>query len=1087
MKSMTGDYAVHRDFMPDISSFSNIFISYSRRDAEFVRKVDAAFKTAGLEVWVDWEDIPLSVDWWEEIKDGIESADVFVFIISPDSVTSEVCRNEIEHAIKHNKRFVPVLYREIDRNALKDTLHPAITSHNWVFFRETDEFEAAFQRLLTTIKADFGHLRTHTRLLVRAREWQENSGDRSRLLSGRELNDAIRWLQDNGQKEPKPTDLHVQYVEASRLNRTRRQQIFALVGAVLVIFVVLSGALFLSLNTVNSLLEITRQSAEESAATARSVSLLVANSETILNDGDTYRALPLALAAVRARPLPIAQMVLASAAYSPGPQHWLMEHADAIIDAAASPVDHTALTAGQDGLISLWDFDSGELLATYRQHERTVNGVAFTPDGTSFASVGSDGQVLLWDMATASARAIVQSSDRATNVDISPDGQWIAASFYLTNGTSATSDDGYRLLVWNLTTGQQSQRIVGAGEWIQSLRFSPDSSRLLSGMSSGRILEWTVAPDPVGPSAERYGVKAVRILTGHREDVLDLSFTSDGRLLSASEDYTILLWDMGTGKVEDVLDSHTDVVTGVAAIPGTDRAFSVSQDRNVIIWNLTTGEPVRIMTGHRALPTTVAVSSDGAHALSGSNSGIGIIWDLAIRDLIQTYQDPDSNLIRRVAYSPDGQRALTGATNGRLVLWDLESGAIVQEMSGHAPAAVYDVAFALGGTVGVSAGSDNLLRVWDLSNGKQIGDALMGHSGSIWDLAISPDGTRALTASQDGSLILWDLQERRVVRSYPDFNSGQRILTVEFAPDGNSAFASSNALLFRFNLLTGAILQSYRGHTESIVGMAVSPDGKLLATGDFRRAIQVRDIASGEIVHSFFGHRAAIWGLSFAPDSQQLVSASDDGDIVVWDLREDSILRRFSVSAAVIRSAVFSPDSRYLLFGDTHLRRLRYLNLEEITGWIADNRVVQSLSCAEQGSYSLIPLCDENNTIRAAQIGENRGEVYRDAGLTWTLDARAGDVLTIRVQADQPASAVRGIERRQILGLLDTVLTLVSPSNVIVATNDDSADGDTNSALVNITLPEDGAYRIEVGSLDDATSGSYTLIIEQAGINGGSG
>lgn len=1071
--------------MPDISSFSDIFVSYSRRDAEFVRKVDAAFKQAGLEVWVDWEDIPLSVDWWEEIKDGIESADVFVFIISPDSVASEVCHNEIEHAIKHNKRFVPVLYREIDRAAVKDTLHPAITSHNWVIFRETDEFEAAFQRLLTTVKADFAHLRIHTRLLVRAREWQESSGDRSRLLSGRELNDALIWLRENGQKAPQPTELHVQYVEASRLSRTRRQQVIALVGVVLIIFVVLSGALFVSLNTVNELLTITRESAEESAATAKSVSLLVANSETILNDGDTYRALPLALAAVRARPLSIAQMVLASAAYSPGPQHWLMEHGDAIIDAAASPVDHTALTAGQDGLIALWDFDSGELLGSYRQHTRTVNGVAFTPDGASFASVGSDGQVLLWDLATASARVIAQTSDRATNVDISSDGRWIAASFYLTNNTSATSDDGYRVLVWDLATGQQSQRIVASGEWVQSMRFSPDSSLLLTGMSSGRILEWRVTPDPVGPSAERYGVKAVRVLTGHREAVLDLSFTTQGRLLSASEDYTILVWDMASGSVLDVLDNHTDVVTGVAAIPGTDRAFSVSQDRNIILWNLTTGEPERVMTGHRALPTTVVVSSDGSHALSGSNSGIGIIWDLAIRDLIQTYQDPASNLIRRAAYSPDGQRALTGATNGRLVLWDLESGVILQEMSGHAPAAIYDVAFALGGTVAVSAGSDNLLRVWDLSSGELIGDVLAGHTGSIWDLAISPDGTRALTASQDGSLILWNLQNRTVVRTYSDFNSGLRILTVEFAPDGRSAFASSNALLFRFDLLTGAILQSYRGHTESIVGMAVSPDGKLLATGDFRRAIQVRDIASGEIIHSFFGHRAAIWGLNFSPDSQQLVSASDDGDVVVWDLREDSILRRFSVSSAVIRSAVFSPDSRYLLFGDTHLRRLRYLNLEEITGWIVENRLVQSLSCAEQGSYSLIPLCDENNTIREAQIGENRGEVYRDAGLTWTLDVRAGDVVTIRVQADQPASAVRGIERRQILGLLDTVLTLVSPSNVIIATNDDGADGDSNSALVNITMPEDGTYRIEVGSLDDATSGSYTLTIEQEVVPGG--
>ena len=68
---------------------NEVFISYSRKDTTFVRKLDARLREEGWDPWVDWEGIPLSADWWSEIEQGIEGADAFVFIISPDSVASD--------------------------------------------------------------------------------------------------------------------------------------------------------------------------------------------------------------------------------------------------------------------------------------------------------------------------------------------------------------------------------------------------------------------------------------------------------------------------------------------------------------------------------------------------------------------------------------------------------------------------------------------------------------------------------------------------------------------------------------------------------------------------------------------------------------------------------------------------------------------------------------------------------------------------------------------------------------------------------------------------------------------------------------
>src|SRR5215208_1489378 len=92
---------------------ADAFISYSRQDEGFVRELEEALKKRGKAVWVDVEDIPLTAEWRPEILSGIEGAETFVFVISPDSITSKECKRELDHATKHNKRLVPILRREV--------------------------------------------------------------------------------------------------------------------------------------------------------------------------------------------------------------------------------------------------------------------------------------------------------------------------------------------------------------------------------------------------------------------------------------------------------------------------------------------------------------------------------------------------------------------------------------------------------------------------------------------------------------------------------------------------------------------------------------------------------------------------------------------------------------------------------------------------------------------------------------------------------------------------------------------------------------------------------------------------------------
>ena len=90
---------------------SDVFISYARRDIDFVRHLFDQLTTRDRASQADWQDLPPTSDWLAEIYRGVEAtADTFLFIFSLASVTSEICTLEIEHAVEHNKRLVPMVW-----------------------------------------------------------------------------------------------------------------------------------------------------------------------------------------------------------------------------------------------------------------------------------------------------------------------------------------------------------------------------------------------------------------------------------------------------------------------------------------------------------------------------------------------------------------------------------------------------------------------------------------------------------------------------------------------------------------------------------------------------------------------------------------------------------------------------------------------------------------------------------------------------------------------------------------------------------------------------------------------------------------
>lgn len=199
---------------------SDVFVSYSRKDQPFARDLVNRLSAQGREVWIDWRDIPVTADWLQEIHHAIDATNTLVFIISPDSVRSETCRVEFEYAASLGKRIVPVVHRD----APSESISPEIAALHWVHYRHQDDPSAAFAELTRALDLDLDWIRFHTRLFVRAKEWNENRHDDSFLLTGTDLDDAQTRLAQATAPQPPVNSLQTAYLDASQHGSLIRQR-----------------------------------------------------------------------------------------------------------------------------------------------------------------------------------------------------------------------------------------------------------------------------------------------------------------------------------------------------------------------------------------------------------------------------------------------------------------------------------------------------------------------------------------------------------------------------------------------------------------------------------------------------------------------------------------------------------------------------------------------------------------------------------------------------------------------------------------------------------------------------------------------
>jgi len=252
--------------------------------------------------------------------------------------------------------------------------------------------------------------------------------------------------------------------------------------------------------------------------------------------------------------------------------------------------------------------------------------------------------------------------------------------------------------------------------------------------------------------ADEHTIWPVRTLTGHAGWVNGVVVTRDGqRAVSASEDKTLKVWDLASGRELRTLTGHACGVTAVALTPDGQRAVSASEDKTLKVWELASGRELRTLTGHANPVTAVAVTPDGQRAVSAAGWPLKV-WDLGSGCELATLTG-HSSLINAVVLTPDGQRAVSASADKTLKVWELASGRDLRALSGHA-GFVRAVVVTPDGQRAVSASEDQTLKVWEIESGREL-RTLSGHANPVTAVAVTPDGQCVVSASQDKTLRVW--------------------------------------------------------------------------------------------------------------------------------------------------------------------------------------------------------------------------------------------------------------------------------------------------------------------------------------------
>jgi WD40 repeat protein len=366
----------------------------------------------------------------------------------------------------------------------------------------------------------------------------------------------------------------------------------------------------------------------------------------------------------------------------------------------------------------------------------------------------------------------------------------------------------------------------------------------------------------------------LRLILQHGPSVNSARWSPDGtRILTASDDGTAKVWDASSGEELLTLAGHEDMVLSAEWSPSGDRLATASADGTGRVWNASSGEELTRLSCPYGCnvavwaPTGKLIATGG---VDGEESLDSRTWDATTGEELATLGHlneggPLGTGVLR--WSPDGSR-IACASGSQIRVWDATTGEALLTLTGHDDL-VNQIAWSPEGSHIVSTSYDGTTKIWDVSTaletGAAIGEELLtftGHTGDVLDVAWSPDGSRIVSGSFDNTARVWDVSTALGLSHRPE--------PVEGEAEGLNTEAVTGEALFVFH---------HRGWVELV---AWSPDGSRIATSGEDNTVKVWDAATGVELLTFLAPNVV--DMAWSPSSDRLLVASQDGTAKIRDL-----------------------------------------------------------------------------------------------------------------------------------------------------------------------------------------------------------
>src|SRR5919199_577109 len=920
------------------------FISYGRADSlAFGRKLYARLKEQGLNIWFDQNDIPLGVDFQNQIDDGIEKADNFLFIIAPHSINSPYCGKEIELAIRRNKRIIPLLHVEqIDRDiwhsrkpqgtdeeweAYKtkglhssfNNMHPAIGKINWVYFREgIDDFDKSLTGLLELLNRHADYVEKHTQLLTKALEWERQQKQNRWLLVGDEKKQAEAWLKIHFNEEQAPcvpTDLHCEYITESIKNGNN-----------------LMTQVFISYS------ERDRETMEKIRNSLRRESLTVWTNTTDVQTGEDFQS---------AIDRGIEQTD--NLVYLLSPDSVESEYVRKEIEYAVSlhkriipvlvretPPESIPLALQGVQYIDLTDnveeddylLDESQLLKIIHQDEVYYNEhKVLLTQALKWQRQNRNPSILLRGYNLRSAEAWLKVGQKRTqHRPTALIEEFIAESLRQPPLESLDVFISYSRVDSDLARKLNNElQLQGKTTWFdqESIASGSDFAREIErGIQSSDNFLFILSPQSVNSPYCAMEVEYAASLNKRFVTLLHRSVNS----AELHPELAKVQWIDFNQNSGDFNANFNQLVRTL----DTDREHLQNHTK----WS------------QRALEWQQKNQTKDL-LLRGSELAIAEVW---LKDIQSQKKQPVATELQKayIAKSSAEKRKnkillLTGALSIVTVVtiatthWIIETKkqtkiAELKENAGRVQTLldadpVEALILAIKATGEGAAASPEVRRetfaqvqssLRDATGDARERNLLTANAEGVASLALSRDGKILASAGEDGTIRLWDTDGYPIGQPMDPLPNGltPALHSVAWSPDGKTLVSGDDKGTIRLWDISGKLIKGFKGHEGEVWSIRFSPDGLTIVSSGAAGTIGLWDTDGKPVGKPFKGHEGGINSVALSPDGKTIVSGGRDGQIRLWNTSGKSIAQPFKGhQGASIGSLAFSPTGSVIVSG----------------------------------------------------------------------------------------------------------------------------------------------------------------------------